>query len=171
MDSTTIKTNILNREMAQREATERDIPQLGIHHQKMFEEIWEKRGQKIELSVCKEIERAYAQKLKHELPNGSCKAWVIENENRIIASGAITMVSFVPTPNDLSNSVAYMHSLYTEKEFRNNNFAYRVVRKAIQYCKENGIKRVFLNASEAGRPIYEKAGFRPAPEIMRLMIE
>jgi GNAT superfamily N-acetyltransferase len=72
----------------------------------MFEEIWEKRGSRIDLSVCKEIERAYAQKLKQELIDGSCKAWVIENEDAIIASGAITIVSFVPTPNDLSSSVA-----------------------------------------------------------------
>jgi N-acetylglutamate synthase-like GNAT family acetyltransferase len=154
-----------------REATERDIPQLGIHHRKMFEEIWEKKGESIDISVCKGIEKAYRQKLKQELIDGSCKAWVIENENRIIASGAITIVSFVPTPKDLSNSVGYLHSVYTERKNRNNNFANLIIKKAIQYCRNNGIRRVFLNASEAGRPIYEKVGFHSAPEIMRLMIE
>jgi GNAT superfamily N-acetyltransferase len=61
--------------------------------------------------------------------------------------------------------------MYTEKEYRNNNFANRIIEKAIQYCKDHGIKRFFLNASEAGRPIYEKIGFHSAPEIMRLIIE
>jgi GNAT superfamily N-acetyltransferase len=102
--------------------------------------------------------------------DGSCKAWAIENEDRIIASGAITIVSFVPTPTDLSSRVAYLHSMYTERRYRNNSFAGLIVEKTIQYCKDNGIRRVFLNASEAGRPIYEEIGFCSAPEIMRLMI-
>jgi len=158
-------------EMPIREATENDITQLGIHHRKMFEEIWEKKGERIDNSICEEIEKAYAQKLKQELIDGVCKAWVIENDNKIIASGAITIVSFVPTPNDLTSSVAYLHSMYTEEGYRNRSFANLIIKKSIQYCKEIGIKRVFLNASEAGRPIYEKVGFRPAPETMRLFIE
>ena len=159
-----IKTNI-------REAIKQDIPRLGIHHRKMFEEIWEKKGESIDPSVCMEMERAYAKKMKQELTGGSCKAWVIESENRIVASGAITIASLVPTPKDLSSSVAYLHSIYTEKEYRNNNFANLIVERAIRFCRDNGIKRVFLNASEAGRPIYEKVGFRVAPEMMRLVIE
>lgn len=156
--------------MSLREATERDIPRLGIHHRKMFEEICEKKGESIDPSVCKAMERAYAKKLKQELTDGSCKAWVIENENKIVASGAITIASLVPTPKDLSSSVVYLHSMYTEKEYRNNNFANLIVERAIRFCRDNGIKRVFLNASEAGRPIYEKVGFRAAPEMMRLVI-
>jgi GNAT superfamily N-acetyltransferase len=144
-------------EVVLRDAAERDIPQLGIHHRKMFEEIWERKGENIDISICKGIGKAYRQKLKQELIKGPC----------IVASGAITIVSFVPTPNDLSSRVAYLHSMYTEKEYRNNNFANRIIEKAIQYCKDHGIKRFFLNASEAGRPIYEKIGFHSAPEIMR----
>ena len=154
-----------------REATERDILRLGVHHRKMFEEILEKKGERIDPSIGKAMERAYAKKLKKELPDGSCKAWVIEHKNRIVASGAITITSLVPTPKDLSSSVAYLHSMYTEKEFRNKNFANLIVERAIRFCRDNGIKRAFLNASEAGRPIYEKLGFRAAPEMMRLVIE
>jgi GNAT superfamily N-acetyltransferase len=165
------RVNGQNMKMSLREATEKDIPRLRIHHRKMFEEIWEKRGESINPSVCREIESAYAKKLKQELTDGSCKAWVIENENRIVASGAITIASFVPTPEDLSSSVAYLHSMYTEKEYRNNNFANLIVKRAIRFCRDNGIKRIFLNASEAGRPIYEKLGFHAAPAMMRLVIE
>lgn len=154
-----------------REATERDISQLGIHHRKMFEEIWVNKCKCLDPSICKEIEEAYVQKLKQELLNGTCKAWVVEHENRIIASGAISIVSFVPSPYDLSSNVAYLHSMYTEKEYRNNGFANLIINKAIQYCKDHKIKRMILNASEAGRPVYEKLGFRPAPDTMRLIIE
>jgi len=154
-----------------REATERDIPQLAIHHRKMFEEIWEKKGQQIGNSASIEIERAYLRKLSQELPGGSCRSWVIEDGNQIVASGAITIVSLVPTPNDLSSKVAYLHSMYTEKGLRGKYLADRIVRKALEYCKVNRIKRVILNASEAGRPIYEQLGFSSSPDMMRIFIE
>ncbi len=154
-----------------REATERDISHLAIHHRKMFEEIWMDKSECLDPSVCRGIEEAYAQKLKPELLNGTCKVWLVEEENKIIASGAISIVSFVPSPHDLSSNVAYLHSIYTEKEYRNNGFANLIINKITQYCKDYEIKRMILNASEAGRPIYEKLGFRSAPDIMRLIIE
>ena len=154
-----------------RQATEQDIRQLSIHHRKMFEEIWEKNGQQIDNASSIEIEQAYSRKLSKELPVGSCRSWLIENGNQIVASGAITVVSLVPTPSDFSSKVAYLHSMYTEKAFRGKSFANRIVRKALEYCRANGIKRMFLNASEAGRPIYERIGFSSWPEMMRISIE
>jgi hypothetical protein len=46
----TNKVNSPNIRAALRETTERDIPQFGIHHRKMFEEIWERKGEDIDLS-------------------------------------------------------------------------------------------------------------------------
>jgi N-acetylglutamate synthase-like GNAT family acetyltransferase len=154
-----------------REAIDGDIPILAMHHRKMFEEIWAKKGEDIDSSISIEIEKAYIQKLQRQLQDGSCKAWVIEDEQRIIASGAISIVSFVPTPQDMSCDVAYLHSMYTEKDQRHNQRANRIMKQALTHCKVKGIKRIILNASEAGRPIYEKIGFRSAPEMMRLIID
>ena len=153
------------------EATCDDIKQMAIHHRKMFEEIWEKKGQKVEAAKAQEIEKAYSEKLQKEIPGGSCKAWVIKNGNRLVASGAISIVSFVPVPNDTNHNIAYLHSMYTEKDFRGRKYAQQIIERAIQYCKENGINRVILNASDAGKPIYEKLGFVSLPETMRLFIK
>lgn len=153
------------------EATCDDIKQMAIHHRKMFEEIWEKKGQKVEGVEAQEIEKAYSEKLKKEIPGCSCKAWVVKNGNRLVASGAISIVSYVPVPNDTNHNIAYLHSMYTEKDFRGRKYAQEIIERAIQYCKENGINRVILNASDAGRPIYEKSGFVSLPETMRLLIK
>ena len=163
--------NIQGTEMHFREATGKDIPQLAIHHRKMFEEIWGKKGEMIEASKSERMEEVYRLKLEQQFIDGTCKAWVIENNKSLMASGAITIISYVPTPDDFSHRVAYLHSMYTEKAFRNNRFANRIVERIIEFCKKNGIKRVILNASEAGKPIYERIGFRSAPETMRLFIE
>jgi GNAT superfamily N-acetyltransferase len=153
------------------EATYDDIKQLAIHHRKMFEEIWEMKGQKVAAEKAQEIEKRYSEKLEKQISAGTCKAWVVRDGNQLIASGAISIVSFVPVPNDTNHNVAYLHSMYTEKDFRGKKYAQQIIDKAIQYCKENGISRVILNASDAGKPIYEKAGFVSSPESMRLFIK
>ncbi|PKN62076.1 MAG: hypothetical protein CVU57_26250 [Deltaproteobacteria bacterium HGW-Deltaproteobacteria-15] len=166
-----MKTSLDEKGFTLREATESDIAKLSIHHRKMFEEIWGKKGQCIDNSTGNELEQEYSRKLRAELPGGSCKSWLIEKDGQVAASGAITIVSFVPTPTDLSSRVAYLHSVYTEPGMRGNRFSGVIVKAALAYCRTNGIKRVILNASEAGRPIYERIGFCSYPEMMRFFVE
>lgn len=153
------------------DATLDDVQILANHHRKMFQEIWEQKGLRIEITRAKELESAYLDKITEQIPEGVCKAWVIKNDDEIIASGAITIVSFVPVPSDLSHNIAYLHSMYTEKTHRQKKCAQKIVDRAIQYCQKNGISRILLNASDAGKPIYEKAGFVSSPEAMRLFIK
>jgi GNAT superfamily N-acetyltransferase len=154
-----------------REATPKDILRLVIHHRKMFQEILKNRGEDLALSVSKAIEKSYREKLKKELLIGTCKVWIIEDGDKIIASGAITIIRLVPTPIDLSSNAVWLHSMYTEKKYRGHQCAQRIIKKALQCCKKNGLKRIMLNASPAGRPVYEKLGFQPSPDTMRLIIK
>lgn len=158
-------------EMNLREAFIRDISALAKHHISMFEEIWEQKDEPISAVKAKEIEKAYTRKLESEMDGGICKAWVIESKGVIVSSGAITFVSFVPTPYDLSSRIAYLHSIYTEKSHRNKKYAQRIVHTAVAYCSAQGISRIILTASNAGKPIYEKIGFHSTPDMMRLLIE
>lgn len=158
-------------EMNIRESSSNDISVMATHHRKMFEEIWEQKGKRLGSTRASEIENAYAHKLVTEMESGICRAWVIEDEGKIISSGAMTFVSFVPNPSDLSSKVAYLHSMFTEKSHRNRKCAQQIIHKVIEHCKANGIKRIVLNASDAGQPLYQKTGFRSAPDTMRLFIE
>lgn len=148
-----------------------DIGQLAIHHRNMFEEIWDQNGQVLEEAKALALEKAYSEKLKKQIPEGICRAWVVKKNGHIWASGAITIANSVPVPDDTNHSIAYMHSVYTEKAFRGRAYARQIVESAIDFCKENGINRVVLNASKAGRSIYEKCGFVSVAETMRLFIE
>ncbi|MCP4024089.1 MAG: GNAT family N-acetyltransferase [Desulfobacteraceae bacterium] len=153
------------------EATTKDIGRMARHHAKMFEEISEKNSRIIEAKRLKKIEKAYAKKLEEQMPVGACKAWVMKEDSRIVASGAMTICSFVPGPADLNDQVAYLHSIYTDKNFRGRRCANTIVEEMIKHCKENRINRMVLNASEAAKPIYENLGFVSSPDTMRLFIK
>jgi len=58
-----------------------------------------------------------------------------------------------------------------KKGYRNQKYAQKIVDRAIHYCQKNGINRVVLNASDAGKPMYDKLGFVSSPETMRLLIK
>jgi GNAT superfamily N-acetyltransferase len=152
-----------------RRATPEDIPFLVNHHRKMFEEIREKTGNPADLPVLAEMEIEYSGKLVREIPNGACIAWVVLIGEHIVSSGAVSIVSYVPVPADLSSRIAFLHSIYTEKEYRHRHYARRITQAAADYCRNQGIRRLYLFASDAGRPVYEKAGFVPVPNMMLLL--
>lgn len=157
--------------MNPRRATTDDIPTLARFHRLMFEEIWDLKGQPLAPGRAGDLETAYAAKLAEQLPDGRCVAWVVEADGRIVAGGAITIVSFVPSPVDLGHWIAYLHSIYTETTLRGRGLATEIVERAIDHCRAEGIGRMILGASEAGKPIYEKLGFVSSPETMRLLID
>jgi GNAT superfamily N-acetyltransferase len=147
-----------------------DIPILVAHHSLMFKEIMMLKFEPFNAVQWEEMEKSYTQKLQIELPSGICRAWVIEDNCNIVASGAVSVTTNVPVPADSSYHVAYIHSIYTDKAYRKMGLARRIVETAIHYCNLQGINRLLLNASDAGRPIYEAIGFRPVDNAMRLWI-
>jgi len=147
-----------------------DIHILAVHYRKMFEEICERGAAPLDNATAAELESSYADKLVRQMPSETCKAWVIKDNGRIIASGAITIVSFVPVPADVNHNVAYLHSMYTEQAHRNKGCAHHIVDRALHYCRHRGINRVVLTTSDAGKSIYEEKGFVSAPEMMRVFI-
>ncbi len=151
-------------------ASVNDILILVSHHRKMFEELWIQRNLELHEEKLKEMDEAYEQKLNEELAAGLCCAWIIKEKEKVIASGAISIVSMVPLPSDSTYRIAYLHSVYTEKDHRNTGLAGMIVKTAIEYCKAKQIKRMSLHASESGKSIYEKVGFEDSTNAMSISL-
>jgi hypothetical protein len=92
------------------------------------------------------LEKRYLEKLKEQLPTGQCRAVVIEIGNRIVSSGAFSITSLVPVPNDPQCKVANVHSSYTDKKYRKRGLA------------DSILKRLFWYSSQEGKSIYKKNG-------------
>ena len=158
-----------NTEACLRIASPEDIPFLVNHHREMFEEIREKTGNPSDPPALAALENEYTGKLARELPAGACIAWVVYIGDHLVASGAISIVSYVPVPHDLSSRIAFLHSIYTEPEYRHRHYARRITQAAADFCRDQKIRRLYLFASDAGRPVYEKSGFVPVPNMMLLL--
>lgn len=152
-------------------ATIKNIPLLVSHHRAMFEEIRVLQQKKISADDYAKMEKAQTEKLKAEIPRGACHAWVAEDNNStIVASGAFSICSLTASPENPTYLVAYVHSIYTEKQHRGNKLSTRIVNEMISFCREKGISKMFLGASDVGRPIYEALGFKSLNTFMHLTI-
>jgi len=58
-------------------------------------------------------------------------------------------------------------NVYTAAEWRRRGIAERLVRACLDWARGRGVERIVLHASEDGRHLYEKLGFRRTNE-MRL---
>jgi GNAT superfamily N-acetyltransferase len=52
-------------------------------------------------------------------------------------------------------------NMYTVPEWRGRGVATALLREIIKFVKGTGARRIWLRATEEGRPVYEKAGFSP----------
>ena len=104
------------------------------------------------------------------LEEGSYQGWLAEEGGRVVAGGGVAVVVFQPTPRDTNPRRAWIQNMYTEPDCRRRGLASQILGEIVSWCREQGMKQVFLHASAAGRPLYERAGFAPTNE-MRLLLE
>jgi len=150
-----------------RKATNADIREITRLRRQMREEVAAARGWSFVSEEMAVMEEAYIPFARAHLKDGTMKAWVIEAQGQIVACGALLILHYPPYPGEPKGRVARLSSMYTLPEYRRKGLARRIALKAIDYCKAQGIKRLALGASTAGKPLYESLGFRPTSE-MRL---
>ncbi|MEM2942035.1 MAG: GNAT family N-acetyltransferase [Candidatus Bathyarchaeia archaeon] len=149
-----------------REATLNDVQILVRQRRLMWVEVADARDEK----ALDAMDEAYRRYIERMMPSGMFKAWVIEAENgRVVAGGGLAVYEQPPRPQDDTLRYVYVHSIYTEPEYRRRGFARKILNQIVQYCRENGFKTLTLHAVEASRPLYESFGFKPTTE-MRMFL-
>ena len=72
------------------------------------------------------------------------------------ADGRVTATATVVT---YGQNLAWIGMVLTLPEYRGRGFAGRLMEACLQHCERRGIRCVKLDATEMGRPLYEKWGF------------
>ena len=137
-----------------REATANDIPMLVHHRVQMFEDM----GLAIDRAA---LSDAFASWVGVQLPNGTYRAWLVEDATgAVVAGGGITLLTWPPGPRDLSGTLPIVYNVYTEARHRRRGLARAVMEAIHAWCRDRGYRVVGLAASDDGRPLYESLGYR-----------
>jgi GNAT superfamily N-acetyltransferase len=108
------------------------------------------------------LERDFAE----QIPAGTMSWFVAEEHGHIVGTAAALFTH--NTGGILLDLQATLAGIYTATGYRRRGIARELTERAIAWCKERGCVRIRLQASEAGRPLYESLGFRTFREMMKL---
>ena len=149
-----------------RETTSEDLEEILYHRRQMFFDMGNSDA------LVDRIVESSRPAIQRYLADGSYRGWFAITEHEQVAAGVgllITpLVSGTMSPDNVNR--AYLLNVYTYPEFRKRGLARELTQKAIDYCRAEGFKVLWLHASKYGRPIYESMGFEATNE-MRLIIE
>jgi GNAT superfamily N-acetyltransferase len=146
-----------------RAATVADVPVL-LRHRRMM---WWDMGRRDETALAL-MEKAARDYFEHAVADGSYRGFLAINGIGEAMGGAGIVIS--PWPGTLGQRApqrAMILNMYVEPHCRRRGIARSLMNEMIRWCRQNDFAHVGLHASEAGRPLYEKLGFKPTNE-MRL---
>ena len=116
-----------------------------------------------------EIERQSREYYKRALADGSHTAYLVFDGQRLIGTGGMSYYSVMPTCCDTTGKKAYVMNMYTDPEYRRQGIAYKTLDLLVQDAKARGVDHITLEATDMGRPLYEKYGFVQMPAEMQLI--
>ncbi len=94
--------------------------------------------------------------------------WVAEDNDVIIATAAIVFYEFPPTYTNKSGIKGYITNMYTLPAYRGRGIASLLLDELVSEAKERKVEKLWLGASEMGRPVYLKYGFKETNEWLEL---
>lgn len=90
-------------------------------------------------------------------------------ENNVpVACATLCYISMMPTFSHPTGKRAHLMNVYVKKEFRRKGIAKKMLGLLIEEAKSLGVTEISLDATEAGKPLYESMGFTISSSAMTL---
>jgi GNAT superfamily N-acetyltransferase len=141
---------------------------LGVQRATMFLEMG-----RVSAGAVDALAKASAAYFEAAIPGDAYTAWVavpIAEPTRIIGGGGVQRRPVLPgpdkwAPDRIIDEEAHIVNIYTEPAWRRRGIAALLMRHILDWTRAEGLTRVNLHASDAGRPMYEQLGFVPTNEM------
>lgn len=115
-----------------------------------------------------EVEKESYTYYKRALETGEHIAYLVYDNEKFIGAGGMSLYQIMPTWHNPSGKKAYIMNMYTAPEYRRQGIAFHTLDLLVKGAKERGISSIALEATDMGRPLYEKYGFVKTEEEMEL---
>ena len=120
-----------------------------------------------DMSEVEKQSRAYYEKA---LADGTHTALLVSDHGQFIGAGGISYYRVMPTYHNPTGRKGYIMNMYTRPEYRRKGIAFHTLDLLIQDAREKGLASVSLEATAAGRPLYERYGFSGMKDEMELIL-
>ena len=105
---------------------------------------------------------------KHALESGEHIAYLVYNDDTFVGAGGVSFYQVMPTYHNPTGKKAYIMNMYTAPEYRRQGIALHTLDLLVKDAKEQGVLQIALEATDMGRPLYERYGFVKMEDEMEL---
>lgn len=148
-----------------KKATEEDIKEL-VRTRIIVLRAANKLSDDVDMS---EVEKQSYDYYTHALKTGEHIAYLVYDNDKFIGAGGVSFYQVMPTYHNPSGNKAYIMNMYTAPEYRRQGVAYRTLDLLVNDARKKGILQIGLEATDMGRPLYEKYGFVKMEDEMELL--
>ncbi len=146
-------------------ATQQDIDILVTTRIKVLRAA-NKLADQVDMSEVAAQSRDYYEKA---LKDGSHTAILVYDKDQIIGAGGISYFRVMPTYHNPTGRKAYIMNMYTAPAYRRQGIAFHTLDLLVKDIRKQGVSQITLEATEMGRPLYEKYGFVKMEDEMELI--
>ena len=117
------------------------------------------------------VEKESYEYYKRTLENGEHIAHLVYDNEIFIGAGGVSFYQVMPTYHNPTGKKAYIMNMYTASEYRRQGIAFHTLDLLVKNARKQGISQITLEATEMGRPLYEKYGFVKMEDEMELKLK
>ena len=100
--------------------------------------------------------------------NGNQSTVLAADGNKAVGCATLCYTELMPTFSHRSGKRAHLMNVWTDSSYRHRNIAKTMINMLIEQAKQKGVTEISLDATEMGRPLYEKLGFTASDECMTI---
>ena len=117
-----------------------------------------------------ELEKESRRYYQEELASGGHVACFACLGDEIAGCGGVCIYQEMPSPDNPTGKCAYLMNIYTRPKYRKQGIGDAIVSWLTGQAVQKGISKIYLETSQAGRRLYQKNGFVPMQDMMKLPV-
>ena len=114
------------------------------------------------------VEKESYEYYKRALETGEHIAYLVYDKENFIGAGGVSFYQVMPTYHNPTGRKAYIMNMYTAPEYRRQGIAINTLDLLVKDARKQGVTQIALEATDMGRPLYEKYGFVKMEDEMEL---
>lgn len=95
---------------------------------------------------------------------------VLAVDGTVVGCATLCYMEMMPTFSHPTGKRAHLMNVYTRSEYRRQGIALHMLQMLIDEAKAKGVTEISLDATQSGRPLYERCGFSESEECMVLSL-
>ena len=115
------------------------------------------------------VEKESYEYYKNALETGEHIAYLVYDNETFIGAGGVSFYHVMPTYHNPTGKKAYIMNMYTAPAYRRQGIAFHTLDLLVKDIRKQGVSQITLEATEMGRPVYEKYGFVKMEDEMELI--